>query len=59
ETDMTAVLGEKIRKGVEKSVPLRRYGQPDEIAAAVSYLASDGGGYMTGQVLVVDGGLTC
>jgi 3-oxoacyl-[acyl-carrier protein] reductase len=59
ETDMTAVLGEEIRKGVEKSVPLRRYGHPDEIAAAVSYLASDGGGYMTGQVLVVDGGLTC
>ncbi len=59
ETDMTAVLGEDIRKGVEGSVPLRRYGQPDEIAAAVSYLASDGGGYVTGQVLVVDGGLTC
>lgn len=59
ETDMTAVLGDEIRKGVEGSVPLRRYGQPDEIAAAVSYLASDGGGYTTGQVLVVDGGLTC
>tara|TARA_X000001036_G_scaffold44378_1_gene35417 strand:+ start:737 stop:1345 length:609 start_codon:yes stop_codon:yes gene_type:complete len=59
ETDMTAVLGDEIRKGVESSVPLRRYGQPDEIASAVSFLASDGGGYMTGQVLVVDGGLTC
>jgi 3-oxoacyl-[acyl-carrier protein] reductase len=59
ETDMTAVLGEEIRKSVESSVPLRRYGQPEEIASAVSFLASDGGGYMTGQVLVVDGGLTC
>ncbi len=59
ETDMTAVLGEEIRKGVESSVPLRRYGQPEEIAAAVSFLASEGGGYVTGQVLVVDGGLTC
>ncbi|MBC8202933.1 MAG: 3-oxoacyl-[acyl-carrier-protein] reductase [Planctomycetes bacterium] len=59
ETDMTAALGEEIRKGVEKSVPLRRYGQPEEIASAVSFLASDGGGYVTGQVLVVDGGLTC
>lgn len=59
ETDMTAVLGDEIRKGVENSVPLRRYGQPSEIAAAVSFLASEGGGYVTGQVLVVDGGLTC
>lgn len=59
ETDMTAVLSDEIRKGVENSVPLRRYGQPAEIAAAVSFLASEGGGYVTGQVLVVDGGLTC
>ena len=59
ETDMTAVLGEEIREGIESTVPLRRYGQPEEIAAAVSFLASEGGGYVTGQVLVVDGGLTC
>ncbi len=59
ETDMTAVLGDEIRKGVEKTVPLRRYGQPEEIASAVSFLASDGAGYLTGQVIVVDGGLTC
>lgn len=59
ETGMTASLGEEIRKGVEKMVPLRRYGQSEEIAAAVSYLASEGAGYVTGQVLVVDGGLTC
>ena len=59
ETDMTAVLSEDIRNGVEASVPLRRYGQPEEIASAVSFLTSEGGGYMTGQVLVVDGGLTC
>lgn len=59
ETDMTATLGEEIRKGVEKMVPLRRYGQTEEIASAVSYLASEGASYVTGQVLVVDGGLTC
>ena len=59
ETDMTAKLNEDIRKGVEKMVPLRRYGQPEEIASAVAFLVSEGGGYLTGQVLVVDGGLTC
>jgi 3-oxoacyl-[acyl-carrier protein] reductase len=59
ETDMTAALGEVIRESVEKMVPLRRYGNPEEIAAAVSFLASDDAGYLTGQVLVVDGGLTC
>ncbi|MBT4531117.1 MAG: 3-oxoacyl-[acyl-carrier-protein] reductase [Phycisphaerae bacterium] len=59
ETDMTDSLGEEIRNGVEKMVPLRRYGQSEDVAAAVSYLASEGAGYVTGQVLVVDGGLTC
>jgi 3-oxoacyl-[acyl-carrier protein] reductase len=59
ETDMTANLSEEIRKSIEESLPLRRYGQPEEIASAVSFLASEGGGYVTGQVLVVDGGLTC
>ena len=59
ETDMTAVLGEDIRSGIEKSVPLRRFGQPEEIAATVSFLVSEGAGYITGQIVVVDGGLTC
>ena len=59
ETDMTVALGDEVRKGVENMVPLRRYGQSKEIAAAVSYMASEDAGYVTGQVLVVDGGLTC
>lgn len=59
ETDMTAGLGDDVRKSVEGSVPLRRYGQPEEVAATVSFLASQDAGYITGQVIIVDGGLTC
>ena len=59
ETDMTARLGDEVRKSVERTVPVRRYGQPEEIAATVSFLASQDAGYITGQVIVVDGGLTC
>lgn len=59
ETDMTANLGDNIRNSVESNLPLRRYGQPEEIAAAVSFLASEDASYITGQVVVVDGGLTC
>ena len=40
------------------SVPLRRYGKSEEIAATIAFLASDGGAYITGQNLRVDGGLT-
>ena len=59
ETDMTADLGDAVSEGIFKSLPLRRFGQAQDIASAVSFLASAGGGYVTGQVLVVDGGLTC
>ena len=59
ETDMTADLGEAIRDEVKKGVPVRRFGQPEEIAAAVSFLCAEDAGYVTGQVIVVDGGLTC
>lgn len=57
ETDMTAVLSEELRKGMLSKIPLNRLGQPEDIALAALYLAGPAGRYVTGQVLVVDGGL--
>ena len=57
ETDMTAFLGEDDKKQVAGHITVGRLGVPDDIAAAVAYLSSDGAGYVTGQVLTVDGGL--
>ncbi len=57
DTDMTAALPEAARKALLESIPLGRLGAPSDIATAVLYLASDLGAYITGQVLVVDGGM--
>ena len=57
ETDMTAVLPESIRTAVVEKIPLARFGAPDDIASAVAFLAGPEAGYITGQVLVVDGGM--
>jgi 3-oxoacyl-[acyl-carrier protein] reductase len=56
-TDMTDVLNDKIKDGVKQIIPLKRFGEPHEIAAAVAFLASEDAGYITGQVLLVDGGM--
>ena len=57
ETAMTDGIPEKIREGMIASIPMGRMGQPEDIARAVCFLASDDAYYITGQVLVVDGGL--
>jgi 2-hydroxycyclohexanecarboxyl-CoA dehydrogenase len=50
--------GQKVIEAMTRTVPFRRLAQPDEIAAAVAFLASDDAGYITGQSLSVSGGLT-
>ena len=57
-TDMTEAVRNAAEGEIKKRIPSRRLGQPEDIAAAVMYLASDQAGYVTGQVLKVDGGLT-
>ena len=58
ETEMTQGLSQKVKEAMLEAIPLGRFGSPEEVAKLVSLLASSHGGYITGQVLVVDGGMT-
>lgn len=58
-TDMTATLSDDIQKAYQESIPLKRLGTPEDIAEAILFLASPGAGYITGQVLAVNGGMYC
>ncbi|WP_455196737.1 3-oxoacyl-ACP reductase FabG [Kaarinaea lacus] len=57
DTDMTKALPEAQREALQKEIPLNRLGQPEEIAAAVAFLASPDAGYITGETLHVNGGM--
>lgn len=57
DTDMTAAMEDKYIEMAKQAIPLGRVGQPEDVAAAISFLASDQGGYITGAVIPVDGGM--
>ena len=57
ETDMTAGIPEEVTKKIHATIPVRRYGKPEEVAPAVVFLASEEASYITGHVLSVNGGL--
>ncbi|ACD24246.1 3-oxoacyl-[acyl-carrier-protein] reductase [Clostridium botulinum] len=57
ETDMTSVLGEKVKEEAQKNIPLKRFGTPEDVAGVVAFLASENSNYVTGQVINIDGGM--
>jgi 3-oxoacyl-[acyl-carrier protein] reductase len=56
-TEMTAVLPEMVKDGAKQLIPMKKLGSIDDVAVAVAFFASDAAGYITGQVLCVDGGM--
>jgi 3-oxoacyl-[acyl-carrier protein] reductase len=57
ESDMTAALSQELKDSMLSRIPLKRFGQPDDVAAAVRFLASEEAGYITGHLLRVNGGM--
>jgi 3-oxoacyl-[acyl-carrier protein] reductase len=58
ETELTGSLPEKVKDQIRNQVPVGRFGEAEEVAEVVAFLAGDGAGYVTGQTLAVDGGMT-
>lgn len=58
ETAMTAKLPENVREAAKEGIAMRSFGSPDDVAKLVTFLASDDAGYITGQTVAVDGGMT-
>jgi 3-oxoacyl-[acyl-carrier protein] reductase len=58
ETEMTTVLPESVKEAILGQIPLKRFGQPEEVGALVAYLAKEDSGYITGQTIVIDGGMS-
>ena len=57
DTEMTAVLPDSVKEAMGEQIPLKRFGRTEDVADMASYLASDKAGYITGQVICVDGGM--
>jgi len=57
QTDMTAKLTQELQQKMKEAIPLDKFGTPDDVAAACLFLASDDSSYITGQTIVVDGGM--
>ncbi len=57
KTDMTSVLSEEVQKAAASVIPMQRFGEPADIAAATAFLCSEEANYITGQVFTVDGGM--
>jgi 3-oxoacyl-[acyl-carrier protein] reductase len=58
ETKLTGSLPEEVKDQIRGQVPMGRFGEPEEVAQVVAFLAGETAGYVTGQTIAVDGGMT-